>query len=189
VSFRLFSFGKPINKLIHASFHSLAVICFSLGLAAVVVGNNQTNKNTSPSGYYANIFSLHSCIGFTALFIYSQNYVLGLTMFLYPRAKDVMRAAYVQYHIPLGYLFLVTATAAICCGVMELNTENGCQPIANSRDIDTTANYMDLPLGCKIGNGIGIFALLGCLCTLFTIIDLRHDQRLESVVDPSSLLM
>jgi cytochrome b-561 len=175
--------------LIHASFHTIAVVCFSLGLSAVVAGNNQTNKNTATTGYYPDFFSLHSFIGLAAIILYCQNYVFGFFFFLFPRATERVRAEYVRYHIPLGYLFLVTATAAICAGAMELATEYACFPASETRDVNTTENYMDMPTGCKVINGVGLLALIASLLTLFTIIDLRQDERLESVADPRNLLI
>jgi cytochrome b ascorbate-dependent protein 3 len=178
VAFRLLSFGKFANKLIHGCFHSLAIACFSLGLAAVVAANDQTNKGEG--GYTANLWSLHSFIGIAALILYVQNYLLGFSTFMLPYASVQIRYFYAKYHRQFGRMFLIASTAAICTGIMDIMLDLSCEPEVSHRDVNTGKVYFDsVPLGCRMVNGAGILVLIASLCALYSVSNVEAQPILK----------
>lgn len=73
---------------------------------SVYVGNNDPSKNTAESGYYANLISLHSYLGLSAIVLYGTNYLIGLTNFLplfaFLGVSKGFKAEILPYHIFLG---------------------------------------------------------------------------------------
>lgn len=74
-------------------------------------------------------------------------------------------------HVFLGTLSFVIAAMAAATGVMELTTELGiCYYDVSSPDINPAENYHLLPIGCRLGNGVGIMVLITVLLVLYTLI-------------------
>jgi hypothetical protein len=176
LSFRIFTFGKPINKLIHSTLHTISVIFLSLGLYAVFASNNDKNKNTTGT-YSPNLASLHSWIGIGTISLYCLNYLLGMLFFLTDIFSDEMKAWAVQQHRPLGLAIFILATLAASTGTMELSSESSvCNYDLSSPDNDPASHYKDLTDGCKLANGASLMIILTCVCAVYALLDLKPSR-------------
>jgi len=169
VAFRLLSFGHFGNKIVHATFHFLSIWCFSFGLGAVVAWKNQTVGQSSPTGYSANLYSIHSFIGIATLIMFVMNYLGGIGILGLPYASEQVRALYVKYHRLFGRMFLIASTTAIISGIMDETGRLDCEPVVTHRNTDPASTYDHVYLGCKLANGAGILVLIASLCAFFTI--------------------
>jgi Eukaryotic cytochrome b561 len=98
LSFRIFPFGHTINKILHVTFHSAAIICLSIGMYAIFINHNSPNHN--PQGSMSpNLASAHTFLGLAAVMAYLQNYLGGFIAFMLP-------------WIPLDCICLITCTSA-----------------------------------------------------------------------------
>ena len=181
-SFRLLPVTHKYSKYIHATLHTLTVILIVLGLSAVFIGNNYKSKNTADS-YFANLYTLHSFLGLSAITLYSSNYIIGLITFLfYDRFKISIewRRRIKPYHILFGIFTLFAAVFAVETGVMELSTEIGCYYEVTNADLNPVENYHKLGGGCQVANGIGMTVFLVALFAFFSVYDVQQDP-----VDPN----
>jgi cytochrome b-561 len=110
-SFRNPLFSKPVNKTIHVLCYTLAIVCFSVGLKAVWKSHDQHSNKL-----IANLYSLHSWIGLTAVVLFGQNFVLGLLHFANPSTPVESRKSYMPTHIFLGVIAFITAVIAVETG-------------------------------------------------------------------------
>lgn len=109
---------------------------------------------------YANLTSMHSWVGLAAVSLFAQNFILGALHFLF-RAFDAARSySYSPYHHLLGYLGFMLALAAVQSGITENGVFINCGYEVNKPDYNPIANYHLLPAGCRLGNGIGVLALV-----------------------------
>ncbi|KAJ1390441.1 eukaryotic cytochrome b561-domain-containing protein [Ochromonadaceae sp. CCMP2298] len=170
--YRLLPIPKTLQKYLHALLHTGTIVCISIGISCVVVGNNNPQKNTGGgSAHYANFYSLHSFLGLAAISIYSLNYLLGLMHFL-PQCSVVgaaQKSAYMPYHLFLGMFSLFAAVFAVETGLMELLTELGCSYDVTSADLQPVQHYHLLSEGCRLGNGIGVVVLVTVMLASFAI--------------------
>lgn len=107
-SFRNSFFSKPVNKIIHVVCYALAIICFSVGLKAVWKSHDDN--------LIANLYSLHSWIGLTAVILFGQNFLLGFYHFLNPSTPVQARQSYMPSHVFLGAMAFITAVIAVETG-------------------------------------------------------------------------
>eukprot|EP01038_Epipyxis_sp_PR26KG_P012001 gene12001-16068_t len=185
VSYRILPFTHIFNKSVHVMWHTAGVVCFSTGLAAVVIGNNYPNYNQEGS-YYSNLNSLHSFLGLTAIILYGQNYCLGFLFFLVPNISEKFKIIYKSNHIFLGLFALIAAALAAETGIMELTTELGCGYTITAGagndthvvpDINPASHYHLLTTGCKVANGAGVFILLTVFFALYSLIDIGEVEN------------
>ena len=66
--------------------------------------------------------------------------------------------------------------------VVSVNAGNGCETRTprHQRDYNPASHYNDLPMGCRIGNGVGMALLAAMLCTVFASADLKHDSQVRA---------
>jgi hypothetical protein len=157
LSYRLIPMTKLATKSLHVFLHTVGVVCFSVGLSAVLIGNNNKSKNDGNT-YYSNFNSIHSFLGLAAIILYGQNYVLGFLHYLMPVAVS-KRKAYMPSHIFLGSFAFFAAVFAALTGAMELATEYGCHYEVTSPDTNPAEHYHLLTKGCKTLNGIAVLLL------------------------------
>lgn len=150
VSFRLIPLPKAWVKMVHVVCHTFATVLIVLGIVCVVVGNNNND--------YSNLYSLHSFIGLGAIFVYCQNYVLGVYYFLSSLIMVPVeyRKVYLPIHVCLGGVAFVLALMAVETGIMELFVDYGCGYTVTSPDTDPIQHYHRLTYGCQIANGIAV---------------------------------
>lgn len=170
LSYRMFPFPKKFTKAFHTVTHTSAIICIALGLTAVFVSHNNSDKHEGDIEYYANMVTLHDLIGIAAVALYVLNYFLGFIHFLTPLLSDGMRKLYMPNHIFLGVFTFFVAVFAVETGVLELNTYNGCDYAVAKADLNPASNYHLLNDGCQLSNGIGIMVLLTAFLCSYALI-------------------
>jgi cytochrome b-561 len=108
------SFRRPMekktNKMLHVLWFVGAIVCMSIGLKAVWKSHNDQKP------YKANLYTLHSMLGLTAVVLLSQNFLLGLLNFVSPFMSDMVKKFYKPNHIFLGVCTLIMAVMAISTG-------------------------------------------------------------------------
>lgn len=197
LSYRILPFPKWITKSLHGWLHTFAIAFVIIGLTCVIVGNNYPDYNTG-GAYYANFFSLHSFIGLGAIFVFVQNYVVGVWYFLTSTetVSPAARRSYLPTHFFLGGLSVSLAIIAALTGIMELTAELAPGGYAvTSVDINPAKNYHLLLAGVRVGNGAGVLYLLSLICFLaalypFSKVNGSDKNRLLSVnagQDPQTL--
>lgn len=157
MSYRLFPGSKFVIKLLHASFHTAAIICIIIGLSAVITAHNYTDKNSAGT-YYPNLYSIHSLLGISAVILYFLNFVMGIFFFLLPGVAENIKKNFKPNHIFLGLFILFAVVFAVETGLMKL-TKN-CTYEVNEADWNPAENYHKLSSGCRLANGIGIMVLV-----------------------------
>ena len=89
LAYRVFRDVKKIRvKILHGSLLALSLIFASLGLKAVFDNHNLANPPK------ANLYSLHSWIGLTAVTFFGMQWVCGFVSFLFPKLSEDIRKAY-----------------------------------------------------------------------------------------------
>lgn len=108
------SFRRPLerssNKAMHAMWFVAAFVVMSIGLKAVW----KSHDDKKP--YKANLYTLHSMIGLSAVILLSQNFLLGFVSFVSPYLSDAVKKVYKPNHIFLGVCTLIMAVMAIVTG-------------------------------------------------------------------------
>ena len=99
--FRLFPLGHFVNKMIHGFFHCAAVVCWSLGLYAVVQRDNENQKEYF--GYYLiDLWSPHSWIGVATMAWYGVVFLFGFLGFGLGLIPVDLRPKLISLHISFG---------------------------------------------------------------------------------------
>uniref|UniRef100_A0A8C6VB15 Plasma membrane ascorbate-dependent reductase CYBRD1 n=1 Tax=Naja naja TaxID=35670 RepID=A0A8C6VB15_NAJNA len=103
--------SKFLMKLIHAGLHTIALTLAIISLVAVFDFHNAKE--------IANMYSLHSWIGLTAVILYALQLVLGIVVFLLPFAPPSLRTAVMPIHTYSGLLIFGTVIATALMGITE----------------------------------------------------------------------
>ncbi|KAG8187298.1 hypothetical protein JTE90_011671 [Oedothorax gibbosus] len=130
VAYRVLRFlPKPVLKLVHAGLHLCAIICSSVGLAAVLQYHARTNR--------PDFYSLHSWIGIATFALFCFQYVGGFVTFLWPGLPVKWRARAMPFHTFFGCGLLVTSIVAVQTGFTEklIWTEGYTQAAFNARGV------------------------------------------------------
>ena len=111
------SFRRPMerttNKMLHVFWFIAAIVTMSVGLKAVWKSHNDTKP------YKANLYSLHSMIGLSAVVLLSQNFILGFLHFASPLISDKIKKYYKPNHVFMGVFTLIMAVMAITTGIIS----------------------------------------------------------------------
>ncbi|XP_066930216.1 lysosomal membrane ascorbate-dependent ferrireductase CYB561A3-like [Clytia hemisphaerica] len=112
ISYRVFNTAPKFQiKLLHAGLHGLALVFMIVGLVAVFGFHNHNN--------IPNLYSLHSWIGILTVTLFSAQYLLGFTAFLFPKFGDDLRAIALKYHQFFGRAILYLVVIASVSGLTE----------------------------------------------------------------------
>lgn len=188
LSFRIFQFGKPTNKILHSLLHTGAIVCFSVGLYAVFEGNNNTEKNTSHT-YYPNLYSIHSWMGISAIGLYCLNYLLAGLTFYGGVFGDRGKAYFIHHHMTLGIILVVMVGIVAESGLSDLSTPLCAQSYTvTTPDYNPIEHFKDLSSGCKTANTAGIFILLTIILTVYALVDMRPQSTASSQSQPDNEL-
>jgi hypothetical protein len=161
------------------------MILDSLFIVAHIFSAAFKSHNTKKFGYKANLYSLHSWIGIGAVVLFGQNYVLGALHFLTDKFPSDMKKLYMPYHMFLGELAYLTGLAAIETGIMEKVTFMECGYTVTEPDYNPAEHYLDIPPGCRLGQGIGVIVLLLASAALFvlknwaSVMDVETARKME----------
>lgn len=55
-----------------------------------------------------------------------------------------------------------------------------------SRDKDPALFYLDIPLGCRVSNGLAFVMVMCCGCTLYAVLDLQVGAQANAKAEDSS---
>lgn len=164
----VFFSSKIVGLLIHLLFETAGLICMALGLLMAVNDKNVSNT--------AHLTTFHSWVGVSCIGVYSITYLYGFVLGVLPyiyKQVDVKSLTNLRgFHAMLGQISLYLSIASVLTGIMEQFAITGCDYVGltlNAPDINPGANYYAIPDSCKIGNGVGIFALFGTITTFITI--------------------
>ncbi|XP_072494919.1 lysosomal membrane ascorbate-dependent ferrireductase CYB561A3 isoform X2 [Notamacropus eugenii] len=98
-------------KLLHAALHLAAFILAVLGLVAVFNFHYHNN--------IANLYSLHSWLGITAVALFGCQWLLGFAVFLLPWASLRLRSLLKPVHVFCGVAILSLSMASVLSGINE----------------------------------------------------------------------
>ncbi|XP_060635086.2 plasma membrane ascorbate-dependent reductase CYBRD1 [Anolis sagrei] len=102
---------KLLMKFIHAGLNSIAFALAVVSLRAVFDFHNAKN--------IANMYSLHSWIGLSAVILYGVQLLVGLAVFLLPFAPASVRAFVMPIHVYSGLFLFGSVIATALMGITE----------------------------------------------------------------------
>ncbi|KAG8505694.1 Cytochrome b ascorbate-dependent protein 3, partial [Galemys pyrenaicus] len=140
-------------KLLHAALHLAAFTLTVLGLFAVFQFHQHGN--------IANLYSLHSWLGITAVFLFACQWLLGFGVFLLPWAPTWLRSILKPIHVFFGAAILSLAVAAVISGINEklfFSLKNATRP------------YSSLPSEAVFANSTGMLVALFGLLVLYILL-------------------
>ncbi|KAM9080856.1 lysosomal membrane ascorbate-dependent ferrireductase CYB561A3 isoform 2-T5 [Megaptera novaeangliae] len=140
-------------KFGHAAMHLLAFILTVLGLHAVFDFHNQRK--------IPNLYSLHSWLGITTVFLFACQWSLGFAVFLLPWASMQLRSLLKPIHVFFGASILSLAIASVISGINEklfFSLKNG------------TNSYSSLPSEAVFANCSGMLVVVFGLLVLYILL-------------------
>ena len=154
---------RGIAKVAHASTWSLTFVFGIVGILAVF-----RSHNDKISGYIANLYSLHSWVGITALTLYTLQFLFGILAFggLLSRSR-LRNPLTMELHKFTGTYIHILVTATILLGIQEKEGFVSCAYQVDSADLMPLLNYAKIPYACKISHGLGLVILFMGLFTSF----------------------
>lgn len=132
---------KVVLKYIHGGIQLITLPMVVIGLVAVFDSHNLAVPPT------ANLYTLHSWIGLSAVILFFSQYLLGLTAFLFPGMSAEYRSFILPYHVFNGVAVFALAVGASLIGL-------------NEKAIWAVKNYSDLPGDGVLINMIGVVMVL-----------------------------
>nr|XP_019609626.1 PREDICTED: cytochrome b ascorbate-dependent protein 3 isoform X1 [Rhinolophus sinicus]XP_019609627.1 PREDICTED: cytochrome b ascorbate-dependent protein 3 isoform X1 [Rhinolophus sinicus] len=139
-------------KIAHAALQLMAFILTVLGLVAVFKYHNHAN--------IANLYSLHSWLGITTVFLFACQWFLGFAVFLLPWASVWLRSLLKPVHVFFGASILSLAIASVISGINEklfFSLKNATKP------------YSSLPGEAVFANSTGMLVVLFGLLVLYIL--------------------
>ncbi|KAM9659077.1 lysosomal membrane ascorbate-dependent ferrireductase CYB561A3 isoform 1-T4 [Trichechus inunguis] len=140
-------------KALHAALHLLAFILTVVGLVAVFSAHNKK--------HISNLYSLHSWVGITTVFLFACQWFLGFTIFLLPWASPWQRSLLKPIHVFFGAFILSLAIASVVSGINEklfFSLTNVTKP------------YSSLPSEAVFANTTGMLVVIFGLLVLYILL-------------------
>lgn len=176
-AFRTFRRGKPQNKRIHALLHGCALVSVAIALRVVFLSHN---INKQP-----NLYTSHGIVGLAVSVLFFAQYLVGAMAFLsqaYFSASE--KARLLGPHALIGACIYLFSVVAVVSGVAEKTAWMGCNYYKHAYasegivaldepDYNPAEHYHLLPLGCKLGIGVAVTALLAALCVAVGVLSLK----------------
>ncbi|XP_028916662.1 cytochrome b ascorbate-dependent protein 3 [Ornithorhynchus anatinus] len=139
-------------KLLHAALHLTAFVLVVLALL-VVFTYHRWKKIT-------NLYSLHSWLGITTVFLYACQWLFGFAIFLLPWAPVWVRSLLKPIHVFFGASILSLAIASVLSGINEklffcLNNQT---------------HYSGLPVEARFANVTGMLVVVFGLLVLYVLL-------------------
>jgi hypothetical protein len=131
--------------------------------------------------------TMHSWIGVGAIAVFVFNFIWGcamgyMTMYR-PTSSLRARLKPLLSHKFLGVVALLLSVTAICTGVMDQLSRGSCSyalpenKYTYEKDYDPAEHYSQVPTSCKIGNGLGIAAVVTGIFTVMLILVRNGENR------------
>ncbi|XP_038620326.1 cytochrome b ascorbate-dependent protein 3 [Tachyglossus aculeatus] len=140
-------------KLLHSALHLAAFVLAVLALFAVFRFHSQKK--------IANLYSLHSWLGITTVFLYACQWLSGFAVFLLPWAPLEMRSLHKPIHVFFGASILSLTVASVLSGINE-------KLFISLRN--QTASYPSLPVEARFANTIGMLVVVFGLLVLYVLL-------------------
>ncbi|XP_023415458.1 lysosomal membrane ascorbate-dependent ferrireductase CYB561A3 isoform X2 [Loxodonta africana] len=140
-------------KVLHAALHLMAFVLTVLGLVAVFKFHNQKHIN--------NLYSLHSWLGITTVFLFACQWFLGFAIFLLPWAALWLRNLLKPIHVFFGAFIFSLAIASVVSGINEklfFSLKNSSKP------------YSSLPSEAVFANSTGMLVVAFGLLVLYILL-------------------
>ncbi|KAG5196425.1 hypothetical protein MJG53_016805 [Ovis ammon polii x Ovis aries] len=137
----------------HAAMHLLAFLLTVLGLHAVFEFHNHAK--------IPHLYSLHSWLGITTIFLFACQWFLGFSVFLLPWASMWLRSLLKPIHVFFGASILSLAIASVVSGINEklfFSLKNG------------TKSYSNLPSEAVFANCAGMLVVVFGLLVLYILL-------------------
>jgi hypothetical protein len=166
LTYRLLPVPKAMQKTLHVLSHTAAVVCMSVGLAAVLTSSNNKDKNTYDS-YSPNFYTIHSFVGIAVICLYGLNFLLGIFHYLLPGVDIALKQSFMPSHVFLGTFLLFAALAAVESGFMLVTS--GCYYQPTKADLNPAEKYHLIPEGCRLANDAGIACLIAVFFCFYAI--------------------
>ncbi|XP_006875108.1 PREDICTED: cytochrome b ascorbate-dependent protein 3-like [Chrysochloris asiatica] len=139
-------------KILHAALHLMAFVLTVLGLVAVFAFHN--------SHRISNLYSLHSWVGITTVFLFACQWFLGFAVFLLPWASVWLRSLLKPTHIFFGTSIFSLAIVSVISGINEklfFSLKNATHP------------YSSLPSEAVFANSTGMLVVVFGLLVLYIL--------------------
>jgi hypothetical protein len=168
MSFRvLHDFGHAFAKGFHFLSHSFTVGLMIAALYYIIKWHNGKNLG--------HLSSMHSWLGLILVFVYFQNWVLGIVSFgLGDRIPLEWKKKYLPSHRFLGIVGLLLAAVVMQTGIAQKNWidgTSGCFYIFTDDEEknNPAAGYTEIGAGCRASFGIGLIIILNTIVALFAL--------------------
>jgi len=163
LAYRVFRDVKKIQvKILHASLLALSLLFASLGLKAVFDSHNLVNPPK------ANLFSLHSWVGLTAVVLFGMQWVCGFVSFLFPKLSENLRKTYMPSHKFWGKTIFLLAVGAVIMGISEYAAFAKIYPDGSER---------------VLINFFGIFVLIFAIIILYLVANPAFQRPADNQVE------
>jgi hypothetical protein len=171
--------GHGTAKLIHGLWHTITIALIIAALVYIIQFHNDEK--------WGHLSSMHSWLGILLLFVYFQNWVIGLISFgLGDLVPLQWKKNYLPYHRFLGIIGLFLAPVVMETGIAQKNWIDGTfgciYAITNSDQLNNPgAQYNYISPGCREGFGIGIMIILNTIFAIFALWDFNAGVDVNSV--------
>jgi cytochrome b-561 len=156
-AFRLTAFlDHFMSKVIHSLFMIGAVVCFSIGMAAIWKSKDDRNQS--------NLSSLHTWIGLMTIILIGMNYLGGFFHFFLHVFPESITDMYLPFHKYIGKWSLISGLVAVISGITY--RFHGCQRY-RGYDENPAEHYLDIEAGCRLAYGVGVVVYFGVMFILF----------------------
>ena len=152
-------------------------LCWMLIAAAALVAGNKAAFDYYDNVRLPNIQSVHAWYGVATAVVYAVNLILVLISSCVEEDREwySFKAMRLVARITA---FLLTVVS-VASGIMLFQGETGCFPRTiplplPAPDYNPAARYPDMPVGCRISNGLGVAVAASALCTVY-FLALRYD--------------
>ncbi|KFM71715.1 Cytochrome b561, partial [Stegodyphus mimosarum] len=151
---------KRTLKLLHLGLHTLAFIFAVVALKAVFDSHNL------PAKPLANLYSLHSWLGITAVVLFAMQYFCGFVAFLYPGLTKIWRGKYLPLHVFFGLAIFIMCVAAALMGITE------------KLIFSLGGKYSERSTSATIGNLLGYSVFLFAVLVVYLVATPQFRRRL-----------
>jgi cytochrome b-561 len=168
LSFRFRHENRSLLKWTHGMAWTVAILCAMIALIAVFKSHND------PSGYIANLYSLHSWIGCAVIGLYISQLSVGVFTFAWPVMSPKTRI--LQIHKFFGPFIYNCVAITILLGIQEKEGFVGCAYPVRQADTFPIKHFLDIPSVCRISHALGILVLGITLCTNLALHDFGKEM-------------
>ncbi|KAJ0967199.1 hypothetical protein J5N97_024116 [Dioscorea zingiberensis] len=111
MSYKGLPFSKEVNKRIHLTLHTIALVLGIWGISAAFKFHNESGID--------NLYSLHSWVGLGTICLYGIQWIFGFVTFFYPGGSVALRRDALPWHGLFGVLVYILALASAELGFLE----------------------------------------------------------------------